>query len=92
MWDLLENKSLFERPAGEDSEYDAQVHLAQMISLLGPPPRELVKSERLYRGHRLKHPTMNHRGKLCQNMNGFWGGPYFDENGKCRHKPWGKET
>lgn len=64
MWDLLENKSLFERPAGEDGEYDAQVHLAQMISLLGPPPPELVKRERLYRGHRLKHPIMNYCARI----------------------------
>lgn len=38
MWNLLEDISLFNRPAGEDGEYDAHVHLAQMVSVLGSPP------------------------------------------------------
>ncbi|KND93789.1 Serine/threonine-protein kinase SRPK, partial [Tolypocladium ophioglossoides CBS 100239] len=39
MWNLLEDVNLFDRPAGEDGEYDPHVHLAQMVSLLGDPPR-----------------------------------------------------
>jgi len=39
MWNLLEDVSLF-RPAGDDGEYDAQVHLAQMVSILGDPSRK----------------------------------------------------
>ncbi|KAF4949126.1 hypothetical protein FGADI_9130 [Fusarium gaditjirri] len=48
MWNLLEDISLFDRPAGKDGEYDAHVHLAQMVSLLGDPPEELIKRERIY--------------------------------------------
>lgn len=79
MWNLLEDVSLFDRPAGEDGEYDAQVHLAQMVSLLGDPPAELIKRERFFRNHQLKKPLMNPRGKTCKTMNEFWGGPFFDD-------------
>jgi serine/threonine-protein kinase SRPK3 len=41
MWNLLENVSLFHRPAGEDGEYDAHVHLAQMVTLLGDRQKSL---------------------------------------------------
>lgn len=82
MWNLLENLSLFGRRAGPDGEYDAQVHLSQMISLLGPPPEVLVKRQPEYRNRRLQTPLVNTRGKTCWNMNEFWGGPFFDDNGR----------
>lgn len=47
----MEDISLFNRPAGEDGEYDAHVHLAQMVSLLGDPPKELIERERFFRQH-----------------------------------------
>lgn len=82
MWNLLEDTSLFGRPAGEDGEYDAHVHLAQMVSLLGDPPEELVKRERFFRNHQLKSPITNRCGKKCNTMNEYWGGPFFDDDGK----------
>ncbi|CAH0046049.1 unnamed protein product [Clonostachys solani] len=86
MWNLLEDISLFDRPAGEDGEYDAHVHLAQMISLLGDPPEELIKRERIFRTHMLKRPVLNPRGKQCKTMNEFWGGPFFDDDDKILRK------
>lgn len=86
MWNLLEDVSIFNRPAGEDDEYDAHVHLAQMVSLLGDPPRELIERERFFRNHQLEKPTKNSRGQECKTMNEFWGGPFFDNDGKpARH-------
>jgi serine/threonine-protein kinase SRPK3 len=82
MWNLLEDVTLFDRPAGEDGEYDAHVHLAQMVSLLGDPPEELIKRERIYREHQLRTPVMNPRSKECKTMNEFWGGPFFDDDSK----------
>jgi serine/threonine-protein kinase SRPK3 len=73
MWNLLEDVTLFNRPAGEDGQYDAHVHLAQMVSLLGDPPEELIKRERNYCDHQLKTPIMNPRGEECMTMNEFWG-------------------
>ena len=42
MWDLLENESLF-RAQDSASRYDPQAHLAEMMTILGPPPKELLK-------------------------------------------------
>lgn len=86
MWNLLENVTLFDRPAGEDGSYNAHVHLAQMVSLLGDPPKELIKRERICRRHRLEIPVTNWQYKECKSMNEFWGGPFFDKNGKSQSK------
>lgn len=87
MWNFLEDISLFDRPAGEDGEYNAHVHLAQMVSLLGDPPEELIKREQLCSKIRLKTPVTNPRGKVCKNMNEFWGGPFFDDNSESGDTP-----
>ncbi|KAG8423100.1 hypothetical protein J3458_000020 [Metarhizium acridum] len=85
MWNLMQDVSLFDRPAGEDGEYDAHVHLAQMVSLLGEPDEELIKRERFFRNCQLEKPVINSRGKECKTMNEFWGGPFFnDENNILR--------
>ncbi len=84
MWNLLEDISLFDRPSGEDGEYDAHVHLAQMVSLLGDPPEQLVNKERFCRTCQLANPIMNPGGKGCRTMNEFWGGPFFDDQSKSR--------
>lgn len=81
MWNLLEDISLFNRPAGEDGEYDAHVHLAQMVSVLGSPPEALILRERMCRKVKLGRVVMNQKGKECETMNEFWGGPFFDEDG-----------
>lgn len=82
MWNLLEDVSLFDRPAGKNGEYDAHVHLAQMVSLLGSPPETLIAREKLLREHRLKWPAINSKGEWHFNMNQYWGGPFFDDDGK----------
>ncbi|GAB1319137.1 non-specific serine/threonine protein kinase [Madurella fahalii] len=86
MWNLLEDTSLFERPAGSDGEYDAHVHLAQMVSLLGDPPKEVIRRERMLRNHQLEQPVINLRGKTCNTMNEFWGGPFFDDDCQINRK------
>ncbi|KAH0593263.1 hypothetical protein MHUMG1_08985 [Metarhizium humberi] len=86
MWNLLEDMSLFERPAGDDGEYDAHVHLAQTVSLLGDPPKLVIERERLLRQNRLKKSILNAQGKECMNMNEFWGGPFFDDDDSIMRK------
>lgn len=80
MWSLLEDISLFDRPAGEDGKYDAHVHLAQMVTLLGDPLAEIIEREKRFRSHELEEPVFNQRGKQCKTMNEFWGGPFFDDD------------
>jgi hypothetical protein len=85
MWNLLEDISLFNRPAGDDGEYDAHVHLGQMISILGDPPEILVQRERMCRKAKLGKVIINQKGKQCETMNEFWGGPFFDNDGTLRN-------
>ena len=46
MWDLLENKVLFEAVDPLKFKYDDQTHLAHIASLIGAPPRELLTKGR----------------------------------------------
>ncbi|KAI1034589.1 hypothetical protein LB504_004590, partial [Fusarium proliferatum] len=86
MWDMLENTSLFENIVGENGEYDAHIHLAQIVSLLGDPPETLVNRERVYRKLKLGRTIENPMGRGCETMNEYWGGPFFDEHGEIMRK------
>ncbi|MCJ1397750.1 hypothetical protein MMC11_000946 [Xylographa trunciseda] len=46
LWDLLENKILFEAVDPLKFQYDDQTHLAYIAALIGPPPRELLSRGR----------------------------------------------
>ncbi|KAG5940678.1 hypothetical protein E4U59_002303, partial [Claviceps monticola] len=81
MWNLLGDNDLFENSIGDDGEYDAHVHLAQLVSLSGKPPALLVKRERLCRGNKLSRAIVNSRGQECEIMNEYWVGPFFDDDG-----------
>lgn len=82
MWNLLEGTNLMGRPAGEDGEYDAHVHLAKVVSLLGPPPEYVIETEQYFRKAYLARPVVNRKGEESRTMNEYWGGPFFDEDGK----------
>lgn len=82
MWNLLEKRNLFSAINDEQGEYSPASHLANMIALLGPPPKELIARER--EGLTLKWAPAAHNadGKLCTTASEWFGGPFFDENGK----------
>ncbi|KAG6168524.1 hypothetical protein E4U27_007798 [Claviceps purpurea] len=80
MWNLVQDTDLFENSIGDDGEYDAHVHLAQMASRLGAPPRILIERERLCRQNK-QDDLVNPKGKECGTMNEYWGGPFFDDEG-----------
>ncbi|EON64188.1 hypothetical protein W97_03418 [Coniosporium apollinis CBS 100218] len=42
LWDLIENKALFEAVDPLKTKYDDKAHLAHITALLGPPPKELL--------------------------------------------------
>ncbi|KAG5297006.1 protein kinase [Histoplasma ohiense] len=42
LWDLLEKDGIFEALNPHKMEYTSERHLAHMIALLGPPPKELL--------------------------------------------------
>ncbi|KAL1848485.1 hypothetical protein VTK73DRAFT_10126 [Phialemonium thermophilum] len=86
MWQWLEGIDLFPRILDEQGRYDAHVHLAEMVSVLGAPPEELVSLERHYRDGPVVGPATNERGKTYLTMNEYWGGPFFDDDGQILRK------
>ncbi|KAL8699653.1 MAG: hypothetical protein Q9201_005882 [Fulgogasparrea decipioides] len=42
LWELLQDTSLLDGLGPESDKYSREAHFAQMISLLGPPPQELL--------------------------------------------------
>ena len=42
LWELLQDTSLLDGLGPESDEHSREAHFAQMISLLGPPPQELL--------------------------------------------------
>lgn len=47
VWSVFENESLFTGHDPELQTYRSRVHVAEMISLLGPPPRDLLVQGKL---------------------------------------------
>ncbi|KAL2670569.1 hypothetical protein Neosp_014357 [[Neocosmospora] mangrovei] len=79
---MLEDVDLFGRPVGKDGQYDAHVHLAEMVSLLGPPPEQVIEAEQYFQKAYLMGTITNPQDRACATMNEYWGGPFFDENGQ----------
>ena len=74
-----------------DGKYNSQAHLAEIIALLGPPPRKLIDQERDRRTWKWGPAIENAEGKLCDSASTYYGGPFFDSRGKiegevkCHH-------
>ncbi|KAI9648505.1 hypothetical protein NHQ30_003140 [Ciborinia camelliae] len=43
IWDIFEGKHLFSRQDPKRGRYTTRAHLTELISVLGPPPLELIK-------------------------------------------------
>lgn len=78
----MEGKNLFTRIHTDRGEYRSQLHLAEMIALLGPPPQELPRREAEMRHWKWSPAIENPAGKLCENARELFGGPFFDSEGK----------
>jgi hypothetical protein len=84
-WNLVEKTDLFREIQSDSGKYRSQKYVAEMISLLGSPPKELTDREREGLGWRFKPEVENSEGKLCGNACEFYGGPFFDSEGNV---PW----
>lgn len=62
---MIENEEIFQNRENGGGEYDAKLHLAEMIALLGPPPKEFVTDS----------------GRQAKSAREHFGGPYFDSQG-----------
>ncbi len=84
----MEGKDLFTDLKDEHGHYNVHAHLAQMIALLGPPPIALLKRERSFRKLNFTPEIQNSKGQPCGNAFEYFGGPFFDDNGKIsRYRP-----
>ena len=46
MWDMIEDRVLFSGKYAEDDRYYKAAHIQQMVALLGPPPKEILRRGR----------------------------------------------
>lgn len=60
---------------------NGKAHVAEMIALLGPPPRELLERSNIMAQDKWPEIVQNPAGELCRNNMEFFGGPFFDEEG-----------
>ncbi|QKX61152.1 uncharacterized protein TRUGW13939_08299 [Talaromyces rugulosus] len=85
IWNILERTDLFCHVYDSQGRYDAKAHIAEMIGLLGPPPKELLDKSNAMAQHKWPNFIQNDAGKHCSNMRDFFGGPFFDDKGNFLH-------
>lgn len=81
LWNILGSKELFQQIYDTNGQYDAKSHLAEMIALLGPPPRELLAKAKSMSEHNWPQPVTNDSCGLCNNAQEFFRGPFFNAEG-----------
>ncbi len=78
----MEGKDFFKHIRSSKGDYDVRAHLAEMIALLGPPPKELLDREKLWSDIKWGNAVLNSDDKLCQTAREYFGGPFFNSDGK----------
>ncbi|RAH72489.1 kinase domain protein [Aspergillus aculeatinus CBS 121060] len=82
LWDLVEGRELFQHIHDQHGRYDAKLHIAQMIALLGPPPPEILQRYQSMREFSLPGPVRREDGRVCENAEEYFCGPFFDNDGR----------
>lgn len=85
LWDIIQGKELFRQIYDTQGHYDAKAHLAEMIALLGPPPPELIARSYSLRDFQWPEAVKREDGKICENAEQYFDGPFFDANGNFPH-------
>jgi len=84
LWNILGSRELFQQVYDTNGQYDAKSHVAEMIALLGPPPRELLEKSKAMTEHNWPEPVTKDTGELCNNAQEFFDGPFFNAEGVSR--------
>ncbi|KAL3479085.1 kinase-like domain-containing protein [Aspergillus californicus] len=84
-WNIIENTELFLQVHDSQGHYNPKTHLAEMIALPGPPPKELLAKSDAMAEYRWSNHVVNESGRLCRNGWEYFNGPFFNENGKFLH-------
>lgn len=81
LWDLIEGKELFRHIHDQEGRYDAKLHIAEMIALLGPPPPETMQRYQFLRNYPWPDSVRREDGRVCETAEEYFCGPFFDEKG-----------
>ena len=81
LWDMIEGKELFQHIHDQEGQYDAQIHIAEMIALLGPPHPEVMQRYKYMREYVWPEPVRRKDNRVCKTAEEYFCGPFFDNNG-----------
>ncbi|KAG4434105.1 hypothetical protein IFR05_010414 [Cadophora sp. M221] len=81
LFELLENKELFDNLKSQNGVYTAQANLVEVIALLGPPPQKLIDQEKNWRDIPWRRSFPNPDGTWCDTAHEYYAGPFFDSKG-----------
>ncbi|KAJ9212960.1 hypothetical protein DTO166G4_5464 [Paecilomyces variotii] len=82
LWDMLEGRELFRHIYDQQGHYDAKLHIAEMVALLGPPPPEIIQRYQYMREYSWPEPVRREDGRVCETAEEYFSGPFFDDNGR----------
>ncbi|KAJ5348897.1 uncharacterized protein N7506_002150 [Penicillium brevicompactum] len=87
MWNIIEGTELFTQVETSENRYDPKSHVAEMVALLGSPPKAVLKRiESLSQVDFGDGASVTRDdGKECSNSRELFGGPHFDEEGNFLH-------
>lgn len=81
LWDMIEGKELFRHIHDQQGRYDAKLHIAEMIALLGPPHPGVIQRYQGMREYLWPKPVIREDGRVCLTAEEYFCGPFFDNNG-----------
>ncbi|KAE8154848.1 kinase-like protein [Aspergillus avenaceus] len=81
LWDLLEGKELFQHIYDQNGRYDAKLHIAELIVLLGPPPLEIIQRYQCMREYAWPEPVRREDDRVCETAEEYFCGPFFGTDG-----------
>ncbi|KAK2804919.1 hypothetical protein FQN50_006429 [Emmonsiellopsis sp. PD_5] len=84
-WYLIQGTGLFYDLFDDPSPYQLKAHIADMISLLGPPPGKLLQLSEERAHARWPKPYTDEIGRECWSPWEYFEGPLFDEDGGYVH-------
>ncbi|KAJ9219056.1 hypothetical protein DTO027B5_414 [Paecilomyces variotii] len=82
LWDMIGGRELFRHIHDQQGRYDAKLHIAEMVALLGPPPPEIIQRYEYMREYSWPEPVRREDGRVCETAEEYFGGPFFDDNGR----------
>lgn len=78
---MIEGKELFQHIHDQQGRYDAKLHIAEMMALLGPPPPEIIRRYQYMREYSWPEPVRREDDIVCETAEEYFCGPFFDNNG-----------